>query len=285
MVRPRIEPGVTAVGACHGVKHMPAGNMSAGSVKFCGPGQWRSSLWAAALVLAAAAPPDAGQRMNAAFNAAQTLARQDRAQGKAPTVDDPRERPVLEQLWDAPALLGHPPYTAADAPLLLTIVNVQVQIIGFYLNFSPDPAHQADAARNMVLFQDEIVRSLAFAAQAAAGSVAALTDAAARMTQEQLDRARPGTAQLRAGTQQFAVRWASLVSDPQLHQDNRERLLASMASTGPALASGLTLPQREAMRRAVQPGIDRLPATQRPQLAGVISALASQQCDGFCRVP
>ncbi len=264
---------------------MPVGDMGASSVKCCGPGRLRWSLWAAALVLAAAAPPDAGQRMNAAFNAAQALARQDRAQGKAPTLDDPRERPVLEQLWDVPALLGHPPYTAADAPLLLTVVNAQVQIMGFYLGFSPDPAHQADAARNTVLFQDEIVRSLAFAARAAAGGVAALTDAAAHMTQEQVERARPITAQVRAGTQQFAVRWASLVNDPRLHLDNRERLLASMASAGPALASGLTLPQREAMRRAVQPGIDGLPAAQRLQFAATTSALASQQCDGFCRVP
>ena len=245
----------------------------------------RSSLCVAALALAAAAPPDAGQRMTAAFNAAQALAKQDRAQGKAPTLDDPRERPVLEQLWDAPALLGRPPYTAADAPVLLTVVNTQAQIIGFYLAFSPDPAHPADATRNIVTFQDEIVRAFAFATQAAAASVPALTDAAAHMTPDQLDRTKPGTAQLRAGTQQFAVRWAALVNNPALHPDNRERLLGSMASAGPALAAGLTVPQRDAMRRAMQPGIDGLPPAQRARLAAVSSALASQQCDGFCRVP
>ena len=85
------------------------------------------SLAIAAIVFAAPSqsfadvPASAAGLSKAIFAEIDALARQTRTSGTLPHWSDDAQRAVLARFWDEDALLGQPPHTSAEVPLLLDI--------------------------------------------------------------------------------------------------------------------------------------------------------------------
>ncbi len=169
----------------------------------------RLALATAALLLAvpvarAGTPPSARAEVKAAFADVDALAQKARAAGDLPRWSDPDGARVLGRIWNVPAILGAPPYAAADVPVLLEITALENTVLKTYALFAPEPGTLADPAANGTRYQDEIVRSGAFLLHAQAAEVEAL--AAFWASLPPADRTpirRRGLQQLRTGMVEF----------------------------------------------------------------------------------
>jgi len=72
-------------------------------------------------------PPGGVAHNDAALAALNALAEQTHQHGALPQLSDAKGRAVLDDLWNADATLGKPPYAAADLPKLLNILQKKTQ--------------------------------------------------------------------------------------------------------------------------------------------------------------
>jgi hypothetical protein len=228
-------------------------------------------------------PASGPAQLNAAFSAMDALTRQRRASGTLPRWSDPADAKVLAALWDAPAILGRPPYASNDIPLLLGILEKETQVLKTYALFSADPAQQPDTARNAMLFQDELTRSHVFLVRIVATAMPALADFIARLKPDEMnDARRQGLRTMRLGLLELVSSAALALRSPGLTPQNQLLLANGLAENAVALAKGTTRGDRAALVATVQSALPTLsPAVQAP-LKDFVTALSVDSCEGLC---
>ncbi|WNJ88774.1 hypothetical protein [Bosea sp. 685] len=228
-------------------------------------------------------PASGPAQLNAAFSAMDALTRQRRASGTLPRWSDPADAKVLAALWNAPAILGRPPYASNDIPLLLDILGKETQIMKTYALFSADPALQPDTARNAMLFQDEITRSHVFLIKVIAAAMPAVADFITRLKPDEMnDARRQGLRTMRLGLLEIVSSATLALRSPGLTPENQLVLANGLAENAVALAKGTTRGDRLALVATVQSALTALsPAAQAP-LKDVVAALSVKSCEGLC---
>lgn len=245
---------------------------------------------AATLVLLVAAGPAWAEvpasgvaQLDAAYAELDKLYRQKRDAGTVPRLSDPASGKVLAQFWDAPAILGKPPYAADDVPQLITIVEKQSQVLKMYIFFSPSPITPPDTAKNAVTFQDEVMRSHAFLVRTAGAVLPALGAFIGALPPSEMTEARAkGLRQMRLGMQQIVSSAALSLRSNGLTPENQALVVASFADNAAALAQGTTLADRKATAATMEAALPALAPASRTRMQAFIKAMSDQRCEGLC---
>lgn len=253
----------------------------------------RSIVQAAALgalcLLAPAAraevPANGKAYMDAAYESVESLFKLYDGRPSLPRLSDPVDGKVLADVWNVPAILGKPPYGAADLPILAEIVQKQVGILQAYALFSPPGRKEPDQAANAVEFQDELTRTRVFLLQAAGGALSAINDFSARLKDEDKTEARArGLREMRVGLQEIVVGSALALRAPELRDANRQLIAQAFADNAAGIASALAPPDRNALVSALQQVRPSLKPEAQKAISDFATAVAAAPCEGFCLV-
>ncbi|WP_336813693.1 hypothetical protein [Bosea sp. MMO-172] len=253
----------------------------------------RSIVQAAALgalcLLAPAAraevPANGKAYMDAAYESVESLFKLYDGRPSLPRLSDPVDGKVLADVWNVPAILGKPPYGAADLPILAEIVQKQAGILQAYALFSPPGRKEPDQAANAVEFQDELTRTRVFLLQAAGGALSAINDFSARLKDEDKTEARArGLREMRVGLQEIVVGSALALRAPELRDANRQLIAQAFADNAAGIASALAPPDRNALVSALQQVRPSLKPEAQKAISDFATAVAAAPCEGFCLV-
>lgn len=207
------------------------------------------------------------------------------SQGKAlPRLADPVEGKVLDDVWNETAILGKGPYTGADIPALLGIVQKQARVLQIYSQFSPD-GKQPDLARNAATYQDELTRSHAFTLKAIAAAFQAMTDFDAQLKPEDRTEARlQGLKQMRAGLLEIATGAAKALSGPAMKPQNQLLIARAFADNTASIVGGLAPANRQALATGLQAADAALKGDAKKPVADFVKATTATACEGLCRL-
>jgi hypothetical protein len=231
-------------------------------------------------------PANGKAYLDAAFASVESLLKLYEGKPALPRLSDPVDGKVLVDLWNVPAILGKPPYGAADLPTLLDMVQKQVRILQVYALFSAQPGRkEADQAANAVEFQDELTRTRVFLLQAAGGTLAAINDFSSRLKEDDKTEARAqGLRQMRVGLQEIIVGSALALRAPGLRDANRLLIAQAFAENAAGIAAALAPPDRSALVGALQGVSSSLKPEAQKAISAFASTVAAAPCDGFCLV-
>lgn len=248
-------------------------------------------LAAATLLLApmasprAEVPPNGVAHNDAALAALNVLAEQTRQNGTLPRLSDDNGRAVLEDLWNAGASLGQPPYPAADVPKLIDILQKQSQAFNAYVNFTPAIGTAPDPNKNAATYQDELAHAGAFLMDNVAATLSAMTDFWRTLPEHDRTTARrQGVLQAQQGFSQMITGAALMIRDPAMRQENRTTLTQAIEEYGPTIAASLRPEDRTGIAGAVRPAIEAVPPEDQARLQVFLTALSAPGCEGLCTV-
>jgi len=240
---------------------------------------------APAATLRAEVPADGAARNDAAVAAFDTLAGPARARGVMPRLSETAERPTLEDLWNTPAILGKPPYAAADLPALLRIMDKHRGLFAAYLQFSPTPGTTGDPDRNAATYQDEVAREAAFLLDTTAAALTAMT--VFWQALPEADRTpvrRQGIRQAQQGFTEMATGFTLMAQSQAIRPANKGVLTAALERSGPTLAANLRIEDRAAVATTVRSALPALPADDQARMNVFLAALADTTCTSLCMV-
>ena len=241
-------------------------------------------LLAATVPAAAGLPADAVQRASDAFAKINELALATRPQGRMPQLSQPAEKPVLEAMWDRSALIGAPPYDAKDVGGLLKIVELETTVAKSYALFKTDEAKPPDQKANAEKYQDEYLRTEAFAARASAAGIAGLDDFVDRLASGALsDERRQNMAQIRFGLLAM-VNGLTLDLAAPVSAANKAMIAQTLADTGPAYALGTAPADRKVLADQVRAAMPSLDGATKARLATFVHAMDTPVCDRLCSI-
>ncbi|WP_131196160.1 hypothetical protein [Lichenihabitans psoromatis] len=231
-------------------------------------------------------PPNGVAAMTTAYAAMDARARQTRAKGTLPRWSVVSDRAVLEQVWNSPAILGTPPYTAKDVPLLIGIGEQQSAIYKTYVLFSSNPTTLPDMAQNSTLFQDEITRASIMTTMTLAAEAEAIGDFIVHLPPDQMtDVRRQGLKGFRLGMLELISGFTIMLRSPSLTTDNRALLIDSLAAEAPALAAAAPRGDRSAFVATVNTVIPSLPPDLQSKMAVFVKAMSTDPCERLCAIP
>lgn len=200
-----------------------------------------------------------------------------------PRLSNSQDAPVLEDLWNVPAIIGQAPYQASDLPILMDIIQQQAQVTKAYVSFSADPQKPADTEKNSIAFQDEITRSSAAMVSFIAAALEAAGDYAETLKTTSNGKAQTDTIlKLRLGLQQVINGSALMLSNPELNAHNQERLAQALADNAPAIAKAISLQDRKMLSNIIERAKPVLRDTARQSADRFISAMANKDCTVLC---
>ena len=233
----------------------------------------------------AEAPPNAVAVNDANLAAVDALIQQDRSQGTLPRWSNAADRPALAAFWDTTASLGQPPYRAADVAPLVDILNKHLPVFNAYLYFVGASGTVPDPGANVSMFQDEIVRSMAFMVANSAALLPALADFWDHLPeQERTETRKKGVRQVRQGQVMMMSGITLALGGPGLRPDNAATLADSLGRHGAALAGALTLRDRAALVAAVHSAAGGRALAAQAQVADFVAAMSNPACMGLCTV-
>lgn len=200
-----------------------------------------------------------------------------------PRLSNSQDAPVLEALWNVPAIIGQAPYQASDLPVLMDIIQQQAQVTKAYVSFSADPQKPADTEKNSVAFQDEISRSSAAMVSFIAAALEAAGNYAEAVKTDSNDKTQTDTIlKLRLGLQQVINGSALMLNNPELNAHNQERLALALADNAPAIAKAISLQDRTMLSNIVERSKPVLRDTAKQSADRFISAMNDKDCTGLC---
>ena len=200
-----------------------------------------------------------------------------------PRLSNSQDAPVLEALWNVPAIIGQAPYQASDLPVLMDIIQQQAQVTKAYVSFSADPQKPADTEKNSVAFQDEISRSSAAMVSFIAAALEAAGNYAETVKTDSNGKAQTDTIlKLRLGLQQVINGSALMLNNPELNAHNQERLALALADNAPAIAKAISLQDRKMLSNIVERSKPVLRDTAKQSADRFISAMNDKDCTGLC---
>lgn len=231
-------------------------------------------------------PPNGSAYIDASVDALDSMIKVERGKGGLPRLADPVDGKVLEDVWNEAAILGKGPYTAADVPGLLNIVQKQTRVLQAYELYSPDPGKAPDSARNTVEYQDEIVRSRAFLLKAIAASVEAVNDFDAHLKKEERTEERiQGLRKMRLGLLEIVSGAVLLLRNPALREPNQTLLANALAESAASVVAGIAPPDRKALVTALHAARPVLKPAAEKAVSTFVAAAGKPGCEGLCRLP
>jgi hypothetical protein len=238
------------------------------------------------LAARAEVPANGSAYIDASVAAVESMVKVEQGKGNLPRLADPVYGKVLDDVWNEAAILGKEPYSAADIPALLNIVQKQTRILQAYTLFSPDGGKTPpDTARNTVEYQDELTRSHVFLLKAVAASLQAINDFGAHLTKDEKTESRfDGIRQMRLGLQQIVTGVALALRNPALREANQTLLARSLASNAADIVAGIAPADRTALVTALQAAQPALKPNAKKAVDQFIATAQKASCDGLCRL-
>jgi hypothetical protein len=213
------------------------------------------------------------------------LARVTRATGEMPRLSTPGAANIFARLWDVKGILGNPPYSGNDLPVLIDIGALEAAVGKSYLLFSPDPAKVPDTAANTAEYQDEFVGATVFMLAQTSASIAAGEDFFGRLKpRERTEPRRQGIRQMQAGVVELFAGANVVMAQPALRDENRHKLASAIVAHGSAIALGLTMDDRVAIAASLKATMGRVDPATKDSLRTAIMAISKQQCGELCRL-
>lgn len=236
------------------------------------------------LAVQAQVPANGPAYIEASVASVETLIKANPDKLALPRLADPVEGKVLDDVWNETAILGKGPYTGADIPALLGIVQKQARILQIYSQFSPD-GQQPDLARNASTYQDELTRSHVFTLKAIAAAFQAMTDFDAQLKPEDRTEARlQGLKQMRAGLLEIATGAARALAGPALKPQNQLLIARAFADNTASIVGGLAPANRQALGAVLQAADPALRGDAKKPVADFVKATTATACEGLCRL-
>lgn len=236
------------------------------------------------LAVRAEVPANGPAYMDASVASVETLIKASQDKPALPRLADPVDGKVLDDVWNEPAILGKAPYTGADIPALLGIVQKQARILQIYTQFSPD-RKPPDLAGNASTYQDELTRSHVFTLKAIAAALQAMTDFDAHLRPEDRTEARlQGLRQMRAGLLEIATGAARALGGPALKPQNQLLIARAFADNTASIVGGLAPANRQALAAALQAADPVLKGDAKKPVADFVKAATANPCEGLCRL-
>lgn len=250
-----------------------------------GIGRLAIVLLSSALASGAAAdvPASSATHLRTAHVALDALIRRARPNGTLPRWSEPESGKVLEQLWDAPAILGQPPYTSKDVPLLLDILQKQIQVLKTYALFPAGPGMAPDTVRNASVFQDEITRAQVFLIKTIAVALVAMNDAVGQLGPLGMtDMRRQGLRRTQRGIQELVTGAVVTLRNPALRPANQALLAETLRDNAATIAGATPRGDRAPLLATIQLALPTLGPTARAPMQSVASTLSGAPCDRLC---
>jgi hypothetical protein len=151
------------------------------------------------------------------------------------------------------------------------------------------PADEAQAAtmaqfdRNARIFAAQLTRLQPFLVHCSALEVAPMARFVAGLRPEELtEPRRQGLAQFRTGLTQLFGGVLRSAGDPRYDAGYRMAVVQALAADAPALAAGLPVMQRQALRPEADAALQSAPTEFAPALKAIAAALADGRCEGLC---
>ncbi len=228
-------------------------------------------------------PPDAATRVQTAYKDIEALAQKTLVKGVLPKWSDPDGQAALARMWDAPAILGTPPYAGKDTSTLMSVMPVEVALTKSYILFTPKPGTQPDLTANSIAYQDEIARGSAFLMRVFGATLPALDDFVAHLKPEQMTKVRlEGIRRMRLGMLQEVTGLSSTMRSDGLKPENRAVIVAALADSAGPLSAAVLPTDREAMIKTVEPAMPMLTADEKTRMQGFIASMKRTDCKGLC---
>lgn len=220
-----------------------------------------------------------------AFQAVDALARQTRAAGDLPHWSNPEHAKVLGRFWDARATLGVQPYRSTDVPALLDIGDRAGALNKTYVLFAPQAGAVPDTAANILKYQDEIVRAVAYLFRAHAAGSEAIADFIKTLPADQMNKARrDGLIKMGLGINEMVTGNVLMLRSPGLRPDNSALLLDALVDTAATFAATFSPIERAAMLAQLDTALPSLTAPERKKVLSIKAAFARQNCAGLCAI-
>ncbi len=236
------------------------------------------------LAARAEVPPNGSAYMDAAFASVESMIKASEGRASPPRLADPVEGKVLADVWDVPAILGKKPYTDADIPALLNIVQKQTRILQTYTLFSLN-RKPPDTAKNVVEFQDELTRTHAFLLKAVAASLQAINSFGAHLqVDEKTDARFQGIRQMRLGLLEIVAGAPLALRNPGLTPPNQLMLARSLAENAADIAAGIAPADRQALVTSLQAIQPALKPDAKKAVGEFIQTISAAACEGLCRL-
>lgn len=231
-------------------------------------------------------PANGSAYIDASVAAVESMIKVEQGKARLPRLADPVDGKVLGDVWDEPAILGKGPYTGADIPALLNIIQKQSRIVQIYTLYASDGGKAPpDTARNTGEYQDELARSHAFLLKAVAASLQAINDFGAHLSQdEKTDTRFQGLRQMRLGLQEIITGAAVALRNPALREANQTLIARSFADNAATIVAGIAPPDRTALVTALQAARPVLKPNAEKAVSAFIATATSAPCNGLCRL-
>ncbi|MGX5732948.1 hypothetical protein [Bosea thiooxidans] len=243
-----------------------------------------AGLCLAGFAVRAEVPPNGQAYMDAAFASVETMIKASEGRPSLPRLADPIDGKVLADVWDEPAILGKKPYTGADIPALLNVVQKQVRILQIYTLFSPD-RKPADAARNVVEFQDELTQTHVFLLKAVAAALQAINNFGAHLQADEKTDARfQGIRQMRLGLLEIVAGASLALRNPALKPPNQLLIARGLAEKAADIAAGIAPADRQAIIASLQAAQPLLKPDAKKAVGEFIQTVSAAPCEGLCRL-
>lgn len=231
-------------------------------------------------------PANGSAYIDASVAAVESMINASPGKPKLPRLADPVEGKVLDDVWNDAAILGKGPYSGADIPALLNIVQKQTRILQAYTLYSPDPGKAPpDTARNTAEYQDELARSHAFLLKAVAASLQAINDFGAHLSKDEKTESRfDGIRQMRLGLQEIVTGVALALRNPALSEANQTLLARGLADNAADIVAGIAPADRTALVTALQASQPALKPNAKKAVEQFVATAQKASCDGLCRL-
>jgi hypothetical protein len=234
----------------------------------------------AALDARAEVPPEAMPRLEAVQPSFQAMDERHQAAPTYPSLETAEDAAVLGQIWDRPALLGTPPYTAKSIVPAIEILKIQNMVLR---SFRLHPEHDDPAQRSGALNEDISVRAHVMIVHTTA-AVAQAAQAFVESTQEDAltEKQRAGVRTMRAGFTSLHAQLISALQHYRYKPQNIDLLTAALAETAPQTFSSIPLAQRPELEQALVASKSKAGAPASGRLDAMLAAIKSVACNRVC---
>lgn len=228
-------------------------------------------------------PPSGPELSKAASAQVDALVSQTRQKGDLPRLVIPAEASVLNTFWDTQAMLGAPPYKGKDLGALSDMLEKRNGLMSTYIGFLPNGVKEADADRNLSVFQDEIYRSMGFLLRNAGAVMVSLADLVGKKKPADLnEKGRGGVMQVKAGCMQLVNSAIQTLPHPGLKPENQALVVNALADNAAVFATYTSLADRATLAETARGMLPSLQPAMKTRLQAFIDAMGAKSCESLC---
>lgn len=228
-------------------------------------------------------PPSAPDLSKAASAKVDALIAQTKQKGDLPRLIIPTEAAVLNAFWDTRTMLGAPPYKGKDLGALSDMLEKRNGLMSTYIGFTPNGVQEADADRNLSVFQDEIYRSMGFLLRNAGAVMTSLADLVGKKKPADLnEKGRGGVMQVKSGCMQLVNSAIQTLPHPGLKPENQALVVNALADNASVFATYTSPTDRATLAETARGMLSYLQPDMKARLQTFIDAMGTKSCESLC---